>query len=1010
MTSSAGHSSASVQPPDVRAPSISSNWRTWASPTWSQHLVEHFFLRRPEREGPVVTLLVTPEELARSAGVPLDQAGDVRDAFVASVLAAINKKHDLIDDASDYFWWPKPPPPSEPLRFVAHLIFTCLAAAESNEEIANESRFIARLRELAQDQLPEGSLKDLPQLWRNLADWLSAGANRQRFRPLKLPDPGGLTRIGYTVKLTFPDRRDQAALSRLLDERGLSGAGVPPFGTVLALVASNLGEFRKPFLDQYRDFRRARDAEPRATTLTEHPFWSAVRDAALRGRGASEDAELDARAQLLCLQQDDLLALYLVADGPINEGGNLESTELEAPFGVWSHAILPSGSGAPSAERFDATARALLSGSLRVPRLSGLVDQGLLAFSEASHGLLELATGENFELAETALVRSDLVPDLVAVLHASSARQRASAYPGWVQFLRLKLKRLPSDVLEKTKLDRCWQLHETLASTSVQLVAGVRCDDGWLGYREILPRVSAPGGHSVVIESEDGTILAALESAGDETWRLPARDLVGELALVVETTHGDKLHPRFHFYGKPAAARYRRPRDGSAWRAEGLNDSSPLGVDPALSDRDTQADAESLCERVTYLGPVVGEFLTGPERAAWRFVQFGGNTFGAPVHAELCVPPTAEVNDPHLRRRWHKMLTKARAAVPAFDGARRAIGKRFSHLPQVELPSTPSTATPREVTPPPRAADPRVERLLSILATRACSRAGLPWGEWKDLVSRIFAFSPSQSRAVMRAWEEAGVLDVASLARWRSLAVFARDPMLVAVRSGPVVRATLMGLALESMRTEVGQAASRLGVPIEERGSFSPHVPRTLALRAASDVVITEIARSVGIGVKWLDLSCLGGRAAMPRGLQQEPPVGYVASAEWPHWSLTSGAAPSGASVVRWTRPGQPDYWTVKTAKLTVWTYHPNTARLWASAALAEDAIIDAGEHDLRARHAYLPIPLARVVAVLGAALPGPDPTLDWAYRYVCVSDTFASLVKNAVRAAFDVSNPPSEG
>jgi hypothetical protein len=49
----------------------------------------------------------------------------------------------------------------------------------------------------------------------------------RKFRPLLLPNPGSLTRIGYTVKLAFPDRRDQKQLSELLGRAGLLGHEPP---------------------------------------------------------------------------------------------------------------------------------------------------------------------------------------------------------------------------------------------------------------------------------------------------------------------------------------------------------------------------------------------------------------------------------------------------------------------------------------------------------------------------------------------------------------------------------------------------------------------------------------------------------------------------------------------------------------------------------------------------------------------------------------------------------------
>ncbi len=220
-----------------------------------------------------------------------------------------------------------PPPAEEIPRFVAHLIVTCLAAAESNEEVANENSFIVRLRELTDDQLPDASLAHLPRLWSNLAAWLATDANRRLYRSLTLPDPGGFTRIGYSVKLTFPDRRDQAELSRLLDEYGLGGTE-PPVASVLRLVSENRGKFRRSLIDAYQSFRHEREAAPRSPHIREHRFWVAVREAAFRGRGATAAEEFGGRVQVLAEPQDERLALFIVADRPIVDHPQLVTAEM----------------------------------------------------------------------------------------------------------------------------------------------------------------------------------------------------------------------------------------------------------------------------------------------------------------------------------------------------------------------------------------------------------------------------------------------------------------------------------------------------------------------------------------------------------------------------------------------------------------------------------------------------------------------------------------------------------
>jgi hypothetical protein len=972
------------------------DWRSWEIAAWNQRLLRHFFLRSVENEGPVITLLITPEELARVVGAPVALATEVRDALVHRVQRQIRRHKSLIEDATDYEWWPRPPPAEEIPHFVAHLTVTCLAAAESNEDFANENSFIVRLRELTGDQLPDPSLADLPRLWANLATWLVTDGNRRLYRSLTLPDPGGFTRIGYTIKLTFPDRRDQAELSRLLDERGLGGAE-PPVASLLRLIAENRGRFRRSFLEAYQSFRHAREGAPRSPGLREHRFWVAVREAAFRGRGGTDLEELGARVQLLAEPQDERLALFIVADRPIEGHPQLATVEMTGVhYNEWTHLVVLAGVGRPGSEQHDEAVKALLAGSLRLPRLSTLVDQGLLALVAGSHGLLEIAYGDGLEASEAILVRIDLADDLAKVMHADAVRLRLSAYGGWQQTNKIALRRLPSDILDRTSLAKCWQLHEIPASVPVRLVGGVATEDGWLGYREVLPRVSAPGGKGAYLDSDDAGI-ETLESTRDGEWMLPVRDMRGAFEIVVDAGMGESRRT-VQFYASAAGDRFRRPGDAASRMVESFDDSAPLDVDGWLCEQAGAFDAEPLCEDVAYLGCVVGEFLESPEHAACRIVRFGGTLLGFPIHKHLCVPPTAQVAEAGLRRRWWKLLNRATPAVADFETARRSLGRKFSHLPVVERRQVSPVRGGLQTPPLP---DPRVERLASILAARASTRAGIPWGEWCELVGGVLDIPVEETRAVMRAWEEAGCIDVASFARWRNLAVFARQPALVAVHSGDAVRATPMGLLQGTTRADLMRAAASQGVLVDERRCLSQYVPQTLTLRAPNADAIREVGRATGVDIRWLTPDLCSWSAADPRALRQPPPMGYDPSGTWSNWSLQRDTVTAGVEVTKWTRPDRPTYWRVTSKDLDVWSYHPNHARLWACSAIGESPFDASVDCELRVRHAFLPLPLARVVAALGTALPGPDFGQRGAYRYPFVSNALRSLVLDKLRSGF---------
>jgi hypothetical protein len=71
-------------------------------------------------------------------------------------------------------------------------------------------------------------------------------------------------------------------------------------------------------------------------------------------------------------------------------------------------------------------------------------------------------------------------------------------------------------------------------------------------------------------------------------------------------------------------------------------------------------------------------------------------------------------------------------------------------------------------------------------------------------------------------------------------------------------------------------------------------------------------------------------------------------------------------------RPDRPNFWAVVgPGGATKWSYELNLARCWAASLVGEDICQPAGDTDLCAHHAYLPLPLARIVSALGAGLPG---------------------------------------
>lgn len=972
-------------------------WNTWSLQEWNDRLLEHFFRKKDDRAGAVSVLLVTADELARVAGNFSADPDAVRDAFVDAVRDGIRRVKSLLEHASDYQGWPRLAPPSDANpRFVAHLLFTCVAASESSDDLGDERSFVARLRELTQDQLPDHSLPSLPKLWNHFATWLSENAGR--YRALHLPEPGGLTRIGYTTKLAFPDRRDLRQLSDLLDRAGLSGAE-PPVGRVLTLVAAERGKFKPTFLRALDEFRRLYETGERAkqASLAEHRLWAAVREASLRGRGRADIEEVPARITLLCEDREDILCPFAAsAEDPASERCRFEEFPYGG-YGEWRFAVLKPSASLTDDCMQDAVS-AIFSGSLRLPYVSAQVDQGVLPFVPSRHGPLELARQDQLSEASVALVREELQEDFLRFFGEGTTVRR-SGFPGWVQVHEPRLRVLSPELVDQSTLSRTWIVHESLFPTTIRVVGGVRADDGFLGAAEVLPSIVMPDAASVRVL--DGSTEDELTRAVDGKWSFSGRDYLGTVTIVGTTSEGAIERASLTFYSAPASETFRKPGEPESWIVEVVEGTGTMADAVGLGVSAEARDCGSLSERTAFLGRDVGQFVATAAEAVWEVTHFGSRFVGrrGAFHGGDAVP-SQRADDAHARQRWRTMLLKSTAhpSDPEFDSARRPVrGASTSRaLPTFETSSPVPDLSQISLSKP----SIKATRLAAIVAGRASSRSGISWREWRDLSTRVLGVDDRHARLVTRSWMEAGLVDVGTSARWRHVAVFAREPRLVCFTSSTGIGGTVSGLALPATLDQLRTVASRLGIAAEERRSVSQWTPESVTFRASSVSLLEELGRRCGIGVAWLDLEAVEHpRAARHDGRTQQPQH-YERSAQWARWSLCGHEVP-GVTFTHWVRNDRPSHWSLVVGAYRTWSYDLNQARLWAAALLGEGAL-EVGDRCITAKHAFLPLPLARSVAVLGSGLAGANE--GGAYRYPVQCEALRTLVLSVVARTFDPS------
>jgi hypothetical protein len=159
-------------------------------------------------------------------------------------------------------------------------------------------------------------------------------------------------------------------------------------------------------------------------------------------------------------------------------------------------------------------------------------------------------------------------------------------------------------------------------------------------------------------------------------------------------------------------------------------------------------------------------------------------------------------------------------------------------------------------------------------------------------------------------------------------------------------------------------------------------------------------ASSKRLPLRWLDLAALETTQPRHDGLSP-PPTHYERTTRWHYWSLTAGEH-AGVLVEHHMRRDRPDFWTTSIDGRGIWSYDLNIARGWAATMLDEPLVSAQGEPFLDANHAFLPLPLARVVSALGGGLSGP---IDGGkYRYVTGTPHLRELVVDLVSRVFDPS------
>jgi hypothetical protein len=565
------------------------DWKAWNHREWGEALFRHYFVAGQRNASPVSRIVLTPDNLAKATADSSISAAIARDAFLTAIRCSPSEFRRRLSSATLVRGGcqDNAVPP-----FLAYLLFTCFAAASLDTSTISEGDFRERLRILLKH--PVGTsypLPDLPLLWTAFARWL--GKRREEgapYRVLLLPDPGWMTRIGHSVRLTFPSRLDTRQLITLLHGQHLGTT--PTVHEVLQLIDHNIRKFSSAFGEVYTRARRAYISGKDAPEL--QALWSAVLEIASVTISPRSERTRRIKYQLF-VQEDELLRAdpFVLATAPPSlREHRMVFERLEDPIRDYQFLLRASDGSVIEITRM------LLRGALNttLPHLTRsplgrTVDQGVLLFARGSNAVAELAESCPVEGAAVALVRQSLSKSFLALL-PDRTQARNSKFDGWVEIgpFELATLRRPTEK-NSPQLMRVRALQATTVGAQIRLAGGQRIDGGYLGLRGMLPAARCPGATDII-----GIPLLPEEEKHLDTQRVPLRrssseaeafafesgDLDGLFNLVAKNDDQVIASREIHFRSRVLSYDYAVPTDPQRWIIE----ASPSDVLPASGGRD----------------------------------------------------------------------------------------------------------------------------------------------------------------------------------------------------------------------------------------------------------------------------------------------------------------------------------------------------------------------------------------------------------------------------------------
>lgn len=906
------------------------SWREWTEVDWNEALFEHFFSDSDGSDHPVNRIPVTSDELIKIVSDLGADAHEVQEAFLRVVRTPSHT--DYNHRLSLYPIDPKTGWKGSTLpEFFFELAFSCLAASPPNGEIRNNGDFRNRLSMLLghDQEVANYPLDILPHLWRAFSIWINCRRSTgEPYRRLELPPLDHRVRIGYSINLAFPLRKDMITLTKILFKGGFEGD--PPLQAVFELVGKEIERFSPNFTKAYQEFRNA--FKNKEKYLERFPFWGAVRAAI--SSALDEEIEDDSvkRKLKLVLESGGVVLLLSTAPGDVLRNV-LSFVETDSNYGEFSCVLCLRNT---TSFDFHQATRRILAGRYRDCLTGGgwkvidvAVEQGLLLFKKTESLSWELTFTRQDEGVFQALVMNFLAADFLNSFPQDRRPHGKSSplYDGWTE-----VELFPGEWLNllsyahNSPLSKIRCLQSTVSGPRLSLIGGCPIDGGFLGIPAYLPVVRAFLSDTVQvipIDQEGGEpIRLARVDKDSMDFSFPKNlrnQLQGRYRVVGNFDNRVLVQKEVLFHSEIVVNAYAQPTDSSAWEIEAG-------------------------------GPDVMTYADVPRSAPYP-------------------------SDGSSRQSG----TKAHSFIPSrVSNTIRLLKSPPNTWPRIEACTSTKIYNgwePNEYM--------GADHFMEVCGGLAMRRKGIPEAELLDLVRDCLAVHRyNQQWDVVRAWVEGGHFDCLHYKKWRRTEYFPRVPRFVLEASGGTVRGVLFGLATAAFRNRADIELLELGAEREQVASRSDWVVPAPAWRAPSADPFFRVSKTLGLEeAVWTRPLVETLWSLSDVVVARESPPQYYEI--WGCWDWDNGwfsrdtkPTEKGVGVIRFQRPDRPPYYQVTIdGEHAWWSISRNWSLLLAQGLIGKtdfalagvDQVVRVGKGQV-----YLPLPVGRHLAMTGVTAPGP--------------------------------------